>query len=130
MKLATVSAVLSALLLCPAAASAATPGCVSARMQVEISRIQRVQSCTTQGPNSPICQQQQQLENVYWQMMDALCPAPTPQCAINRQMYNIVSQERALKCQQAGSSTDPVCKAAMQHEDVSFMQVKMSCFLP
>src|SRR5688500_16713256 len=63
MKLATVSAVLSALLLCPAAASAATPGCVSARMQLEISRIQRVQSCTTQGPNSPICQQQQQLEN-------------------------------------------------------------------
>lgn len=129
MKLATVSAVLSVLMLCSGAASAATAACQSARLQVEISRIQRVQSCTAQGPNSPICQHQQQIENVYWQMMDAQCPAPTPQCSVNRQMYNIVSQQRAMKCQQAGSSTDPVCQAAMQQEDVSFLQVKMSCFL-
>jgi hypothetical protein len=44
-------------------------------------------------------------------------------------MYNIVSQQRAMKCQQAGSSTDPVCQAAMQQEQASFLQVKLSCFL-
>ncbi|MGN7919792.1 hypothetical protein [Lysobacter sp. 22409] len=129
MKLATVSAVLSALMLCSGAASAATAACQSSRIQVEISHIQRVQACTTQGPNSPICQQRQQVENVYWQVMDAQCPAPTPQCSVNRQIYNIVSQQRAMKCQQAGSSTDPVCQAAMQQEQASFLQVKVSCFL-
>ncbi|WP_064748651.1 hypothetical protein [Lysobacter antibioticus] len=130
MKIAIVSAALSALLLAAGAASAATPACQAARTQVEVSHIQRVNACTTQGPNNPLCLQSQQVENVYWQMMDAQCPAPTGMCAVQRQLYNIRSQQRQTTCQRAGSSSDPTCQAAMQHEQVAFLQVKMSCFVP
>lgn len=130
MKLRALCASLFAVALCAGTAHAATPACVSARLQVEISHIQRVQACTSQGPNSPVCRQNEQVEKLQWQMMDAVCPSPTPQCAVNRQMYDIMSQQRAIKCQQAGSSTDPVCHVAMQHEEVNFLQVKVSCFVP
>ncbi|KRB06694.1 hypothetical protein [Lysobacter sp. Root690] len=129
MKLQALYASLFAIASCAGAAHAATPACASARIQVEVSHIQRVQACTSQGPNSPICRQNEQVEKLQWQMMDAVCPAPAPQCAVQRQLYDIVSQQRAIKCQQAGSSTAPVCQAAMQQEDVSFLQVKLSCFM-
>lgn len=129
MKLRILCASLIAIAACAGAAQAATPACASARLQVEISHIQRVQACTSQGPNSPVCRQNEQVEKIHWQMMDAVCPAPTGQCAVNRQLYDIFSQQRAIKCQQAGSSTDPVCRAAMQQEDVNFLQVKLSCFM-
>lgn len=110
------------------AAEAASPACASARLQVETSHLQRVQACTAQGPNSSACLQSQQVENLQWQMMDAVCPAPAPQCSVQRQLYNSISARRALKCQQAGTSADPVCQAAMQQEQLSFLQVKVNCF--
>lgn len=129
MKLQALCASLFAIASFAGAAQAATPACASARIQVEISHIQRVQACTSQGPNSPACRQNEQVEKLQWQVMDAVCPAPVAQCAVYRQMYDIMSQQRAVKCQQAGSSTAPVCQAAMQQENASFLQVKVSCFM-
>lgn len=130
MKIAIVSAALSALLLASAAASAATPACQTSRVQVEVERLRRVNNCTSYGPNSWQCLQSQQVEDLSWQIMDAQCPAPTGMCAVQRQLYNIRSQQRQSTCQQAGSSTDPACQSAMQFEQIAFMQVKASCFLP
>lgn len=120
---------LSAALLASGVASAASPACASSRIQVEASHIQRVYACTTQGPNSSPCRNNEQVEKAQWQMMDLVCPAPTAQCSVNRQLYDILSAQRAVKCQQAGSSSDPVCLAAMQQEQVHFQQVKIVCFM-
>lgn len=128
MKTLILAATLAAALLAPALATAATAACTSQRLSLEVSRIQRVQVCAAQGPNAAACLQQQQVEALQWQLVDALCPAPTPQCSVNRQIYNLTAQQRKLKCEQAGSYNDPVCRARQQQEDVNFLQVKLSCF--